>query len=77
MPQKEIYGAQPPLELLRQYLDHQHWYVKKMNNEYIKIEDVTLLTSMVPPGTGRNDISARLSRHFNILPYTEFDNETT
>jgi dynein heavy chain len=27
MPQKDKYGAQGPIELLRQFMDHGHWFV--------------------------------------------------
>ncbi|XP_056119629.1 dynein axonemal heavy chain 3 [Rhinichthys klamathensis goyatoka] len=75
MPAKEIYGAQPPIELLRQWIDHHHWYDKK-DTSRLDIEDVLYMSAMGPPGGGRNDITGRLTRHLNIISIDTFDDET-
>ena len=75
MPKKETYGAQPPIELLRQYLDHKAWYIIQANKEYTVIEDVVLLGAMGPPGGGRTKITDRLLRHFNITCLTEMTDD--
>ncbi|KAA0175572.1 hypothetical protein FNF27_02982 [Cafeteria roenbergensis] len=66
MPAPEEYGAQPPIELLRQLLDdgglysraHQHWTV---------FEDTTVACAAAPAGGGRHELSERFSRHFALL----------
>ncbi|GIQ82175.1 dynein heavy chain 1, axonemal, partial [Kipferlia bialata] len=70
MPAKEVYGAQPPIELLRQLLDHGGWYDRKTLN-FRTIVDTTLCTAMGPPGGGRNSISDRFLRFFNFLSFPE------
>ncbi|XP_040829844.1 dynein heavy chain 3, axonemal isoform X1 [Ochotona curzoniae] len=74
MPAKEIYGAQPPIELLRQWIDHGYWFDKK-DTSRLDIADVLLVTAMGPPGGGRNDITGRFTRHLNIISINAFEDD--
>uniref|UniRef100_A0A7N5JN32 Dynein axonemal heavy chain 3 n=1 Tax=Ailuropoda melanoleuca TaxID=9646 RepID=A0A7N5JN32_AILME len=74
MPAKEVYGAQPPIELLRQWIDHGYWFDKKDTNR-LDIVDVLLVAAMGPPGGGRNDITGRFTRHLNILSINAFEDD--
>ena len=70
MPKKETYGAQPPIELLRQWADHGGWFDRKTLT-FMKIVDLVWVGAMGPPGGGRQPVTNRYMRHFNIIGYTE------
>lgn len=43
MPQPEVYGARPPIELLRQWMDHDGWY---QDNEFLRFVDIQVRPRM-------------------------------
>lgn len=66
MPQPDDFGSQPPLELLRQWLDYGFWY-NRANQSQVFITNMQLLCAMGPAGGGRHPISQRLMNHFNVI----------
>eukprot|EP00079_Xenopus_tropicalis_P035681 XP_017949452.1 PREDICTED: dynein heavy chain 14, axonemal [Xenopus tropicalis] len=70
MPVPEQYGAQPPLEFLRQFLDLGGFY-DTQTLTWKNVQDLALLAACAPPGGGRNEISPRLLKHFClfVLPH--------
>jgi dynein heavy chain len=61
MPKKEEFFAQPPLELLRQFMDHKGWYDRNSKEKpFLRIEDIYFIAAMGPPGGGRTVITPRL-----------------
>ena len=42
----------------------------------MRLDDIILLSAMGPPGGGRSQITNRITRHFNVIAYTELDQVT-
>lgn len=66
MPAVERFGAQPPIELLRLFVDRKGLYDR--HDLYWKdVEDTTLICCAAPPGGGRSPTTPRFIRHFNVF----------
>jgi dynein heavy chain len=70
MPRRDAFGSQPPLELVRQWMDYECWYdrAKIVENN---IQNLQILSSMGKPGGGRQPISNRLLSCFHTITYTQ------
>ncbi|KAG2383359.1 hypothetical protein C9374_004696 [Naegleria lovaniensis] len=77
LPTLDEYGAQPTIELLRQWQDQGGWYEKSSKTAaFTHVVDVLFVCAMGPTGGGRNEVSSRFLRHFNVIGLTSFDNQT-
>jgi dynein heavy chain len=74
MPVRQKYGDQPPIELLRQWMDYGGWYdIAQPEKEFRQLIKVRFCAAMGPPNEGKT-ISNRYIRHFNVVycePYSE------
>lgn len=75
MPAKEVYGAQPAIELLRLYFDQKYWYDLK-TTEKLYIHDTFFYGAIGPVGGSRQLIYPRMLRHYNIYSINEFSKES-
>jgi dynein heavy chain len=71
MPKKTSFESpfQPPLELLRLWIDYGGWY-DRQKCSWRAVLDSQLLGAMAPPGGGRNDIAQRLQSRFALINLT-------
>jgi len=66
MPTLEEYGAAPPVELLRQFLDQGGFY-DRQKLFWKEVTDVVECCACGPPGGGRNALTPRYVRHHSVM----------
>jgi dynein heavy chain len=66
MPTPEVWGAQPPLEIIRQTLEG-GFYDQKKVGLFKEVADSQFIMACGPPGGGRNSVTPRVIRHCHML----------
>eukprot|EP01060_Flectonema_neradi_P032219 TRINITY_DN5085_c1_g2_i2.p1 TRINITY_DN5085_c1_g2~~TRINITY_DN5085_c1_g2_i2.p1 ORF type:complete len:4162 (+),score=927.24 TRINITY_DN5085_c1_g2_i2:1218-12488(+) len=67
MPKLEIYGASPPIELLRQVISHGGFYDRKKVSNFKHVEDLNIIAACGPPGGGKNAMTQRFTAQLHML----------
>lgn len=76
MPALEVYGASPPIELLRQIMGNGGFYDRKVAGFWKKVTEVTVCAACGPPEGGRNPVTMRLTRMFHLLQIPTLSEES-
>lgn len=55
-------------------MDHKGWYdTKEKEKTFKELIDIIFVTAMGPPGGGKNPITPRYLRHFNLIAINNFE----
>ena len=74
LPAHDEYGCQPPIELLRQWMDYGGWYDRgDRAKTFRRILDVQFVAAMGPVTVGQPSVTSRYLRHFNALSFVACD----
>ena len=70
MPEPNEWGAHPPIELLRQYLDKGGFY-DRPGFFWKHISNTNMIVSGGPPVGGRSLLTGRFTRHFSVICFAQ------
>jgi len=58
-------------------MDYKGWYdIDSPEREFRRLEGVRFCGAMGPPGNGRNSISSRYIRHFNVMYIEPYEKDS-
>jgi dynein heavy chain len=55
-------------------MDHHGWYEhKEKDKQFKELIDLNFVSAMGPPGGGKNPVTPRYLRHFNLISINNFE----